>query len=104
MKQVNVTFQFSKDCPHNLSGTCVYRGIGLVVDDSDCSNGRCKEPPSWCPLPTAEELGTPAVQQATAKGNAIALLAECQSVICSGVSLSDTEHINLMNRINAILG
>lgn len=57
MKQVNVTFQFSKDCPHNLSGTCVYRGIGLVVDNSDCSNGTCKEPPSWCPLPTAENSG-----------------------------------------------
>jgi hypothetical protein len=52
MKNVNVTFEFSKDCPYNLSGTCVFKGIGLKGKDSDCSNGRCKEPPEWCPLPT----------------------------------------------------
>lgn len=51
MKTVNVTFEFAKDCPYNLDGTCVFPGIGLTVDNTDCSNGRCKKPQDWCPLP-----------------------------------------------------
>jgi len=77
VKQVNVTFQFSKDCPHNLSGTCVYRGIGLVVDNSDCKDGRCKEPPSWCPLPTAENSGAQPAQTNNSAMLKLPTLEEC---------------------------
>ena len=44
MKNVNVTFRFSKDCPYNLDGTCINQ-----CDNLDCGIGK-SEPPSQCPL------------------------------------------------------
>ncbi len=57
MKQVNVTFQFSKDCPYNLDGTFISKGTVSL----SCGIGK-NVPPSWCPLPTAENSGAQPAQ------------------------------------------
>lgn len=48
MKKVNIIFEFAKDCPYNLYGTC----INSTIRQTDCGIGK-KLPPKYCPLPEA---------------------------------------------------
>lgn len=55
MKQVNVKFDFSINCPYNLDGTCTNDSAPVRgVLQWSCGIGK-STPPAWCPLPEVKE-------------------------------------------------